>query len=220
MRVDRLITATGYLGKGRIEALSDGVFAIAMTLLVLDLHVPTPAAVASAGGVAPALAGLWPAFLTYGVSFALLGVYWVGHHVTFHFIRQTDRNLLWINILFLMCIAFVPFSTALLAQYRNEQSVQAVYGCSVIATGLALWAHWRYATGGRRLVDPDLAPGVVADGTRRILLAPAAYLLSIGVSFVSPGASLLVFVLVPALYIFQAQIEYVWLSVRGGDKAK
>ncbi len=220
MSLANIITSVGSLSKHRIEALSDGVFSIAMTLLVLDLHVPTPADVASAGGLARALAGFWPKFLTYGISFGLLGVYWVGHHVTFHFIKRTDRTLLWINILFLMCIAFIPFSTALLSQYRNEQSALAVYGGSLIVTGLSLYAHWTYATRGNRLVDHDLPPGVVADGTRRILVAPAVYLVSIAVSFASPTVSLMAFVLVPILYVFQGQIERCWGSLGGGSQAK
>jgi uncharacterized membrane protein len=85
MIIDTTIGAAG-LAKSRIEALSDGVFSIAMTLLVLDVRVPAPSEVAAAGGLAPALLGLWPRLLTYALSFGLLGVYWVGHHVTFHFI--------------------------------------------------------------------------------------------------------------------------------------
>jgi uncharacterized membrane protein len=86
------------LGKNRIEALSDGIFAIAMTLLVLELHVPDLPPNAPNVQVAPALFKLWPKFLTYAVSFISLGVYWIGHHNMYHVIRRSDRVLLWLNI--------------------------------------------------------------------------------------------------------------------------
>ena len=194
MSIDTTIGAAG-LVKSRIEALSDGVF------LSAGASPPTPSEVAAAGGLAPALLALWSRFLTYALSFGLLGVYWVGHHVTFHFIRRTDRTLLWINIAFLLCVASMPFTTALVAQYHQDPTALAAYGGALILTGLALESHWWYATSGHRLVDRDLDPRVITYGSRRILFAPATYLVSIVIAFLSPTASLLIFVIVPILYI-------------------
>src|SRR5215471_13774083 len=106
------------LGKNRIEALSDGIFAIALTLLVLELHIPDLPPNASNVQVAPALFKLWPKFLTYVVSFISLGVYWIGHHNMYHAIRRADRVLLWFNILFFMCVLLLLFSTSFLNAFR------------------------------------------------------------------------------------------------------
>src|SRR5215470_5668536 len=95
------------LTKSRIEALSDGIFAVAMTLLVLDIK---PPAVMQATALPRELLALWPRCLSYVVSFLMLGIYWVGQHNQFHLIRWADRTLLWINVVFLMAISFVPFS--------------------------------------------------------------------------------------------------------------
>jgi uncharacterized membrane protein len=109
------------LSKTRIEALTDGIFAIAMTLMVFDIKLPvgpqtTPWSLRSE------LIGLWPRFLAYAISFIMLGVYWVGHHNQYHYIRRTDRGFLWINIFFLMGVSLIPFSTGLLGQYpRNTR---------------------------------------------------------------------------------------------------
>jgi len=219
MSIDTTIRPAG-LAKSRIEALSDGVFSIAMTLLVLDVRVPAPSEVAAAGGLAPALLGLWPRLLTYALSFGLLGVYWVGHHVTFHFIKRTNRTLLWINIAFLLCVASMPFTTALVAQYHQDPTALAAYGGALILTGLALESHWWYATSGHRLVDRDLDPRVITYGSRRILFAPAMYLTSIVVAFLSPAASLLIFVIVPILYIVPEQSGWLFSPPASGREAR
>src|ERR1700737_1299223 len=107
------------LSRNRIEALTDGVFAVAMTLLVLDIKVPELPQPMATDELLRQLLALWPKFLSYVISFVILGVYWVGHHVQLSFIRRADRPLLWINILFLLWVALVPFSTALLGEYAK-----------------------------------------------------------------------------------------------------
>src|SRR5215469_15788500 len=118
------------LGRNRIEALTDGVFAVAMTLLVLDIRVPELQPLATAE-LPLKLLSLWPKFLSYTISFVILGVYWVGHHVQLSFIRRADRPLLWINILFLLWVALVPFSTALLSEYATTRIAIAIYGANL-----------------------------------------------------------------------------------------
>src|ERR1700730_15748851 len=134
----------------RIEALSDGVFAIAMTLLVLDLRVPVNI---PHDELLDAVIGLKPQLLAYFVSFMVLAVYWIGHHNQFHWIRHSDRTLLWINIFFLMSIAFLPFSTSLLASYNQEKTAVIIYGVNVSFSGLALYFHWLYASGKGKLIE-------------------------------------------------------------------
>jgi uncharacterized membrane protein len=199
--------AAAGLAKARVEALADGIFAVAMTLLILDVKVP---AVAHPAELAHELLALWPKCLSYLISFVMLGVYWVGHHAQFHLIRHTDRVLLWINILFLMSISFVPFSTALLSTYPHQQLAVGVYGSNLILTGLILYAHWSYATGARRLIDRDLDAGIVRFASRRILIGPAMFALAIAVSFFATGPSLLIFLCAPLVYLLPGKIDRHW----------
>jgi uncharacterized membrane protein len=159
------------LSRNRIEALTDGVFAVAMTLLVLDLRVPELQPPLDISQLPVRLLALWPKFLSYAISFVILGVYWVGHHIQLSFIRRADRPLLWINLLFLLWVALVPFSTALLSEYPAAQAAITVYGLNLIAIGLTLALHWWYATVEAQHVDADIHPGLVRGALLRTLMA-------------------------------------------------
>jgi uncharacterized membrane protein len=198
------------LGRNRIEALTDGVFAVAMTLLVLDIKVPEFQQSLTAAELAAKLFALWPKFLSYTISFVILGVYWVGHHVQLSFIRRADRPLLWINIFFLLWVALVPFSTALLSEYPKTQLAIGVYGANLIAIGLTLAFHWGYATNGYRHVDPDIHPGLVRAAMARTLIGPFIYIIAIGLSFLRAEVSLALYALVPVLYILPGRIDIHW----------
>ncbi|HEX6557558.1 MAG TPA: TMEM175 family protein [Ktedonobacteraceae bacterium] len=195
------------LSTTRLEAFSDGVFAVAITLLVLNLQVPQ---IASASELVPRLGALWPKLLSYALSFVIVGIYWVAHHNTFHYIQRSDRNLLWLNILLLMCIVFLPFPTALLGQYPEQRVSVIIYAGTLVLTGLVLQLLWWYATSGYRLVDSNIDPRLVQQATRRNLTAPLIYLLAIGISLVSVPASLVLFLLVPLYYIFPGRIDRHW----------
>lgn len=134
------------LGKNRIEALSDGIFAIAMTLLVLELHVPELPETASNALVAPALLHLWPKIATYIFSFITLGVYWVGHHLLYHGIRRADRTLLCLNLLFFLLVSFLPFSTSVLNAFKETQVGLQFFGVNLTCIGWILFAQVAYAS--------------------------------------------------------------------------
>src|SRR6266566_9257307 len=191
------------LSTNRLEAFSDGVFAVAITLLVLNLQVPQ---IASASELVPRLGALWPKLLSYVLSFVIVGIYWVAHHNTFHYIKRSDRTLLWLNILLMMCIVFIPFPTALLGQYPEQRVSVVIYGGTLVITGLVLQLLWWYATSGYRLVDREIDPRLVQRATNRNLAAPLIYLLAIMVSFLSVQISLIFFILVPVYYIFPGRI--------------
>ena len=195
------------LRPGRLAALTDGIFAIAMTLLVLNLQVPKLAAGAGSGELPHDLLKLWPKLLSYALSFVVVGVYWVGHHNQFHYVRRVDRPFLWINIAFLMTISFIPFTAALLGEYLRQQIAVAVYGANLVVVGATLYAVWRYATGGGRLVDPGLSPHVARTAGRRVLMGVAIYLLAIALSFVNTWLSVGLYVVVPVLYILPGHID-------------
>jgi uncharacterized membrane protein len=189
------------MGTGRIEAFSDGVFAVAITLLVLNLQVPDIASRLVSRELWPDLLSLWPKVLIYMLSFMIVGIYWVGHHNIFHCIEYSDRTLLWLNLLLLMCIVFLPFPTAIVGKYPLQQSSVVIYGCTVILTGLALEALWLYATIDFRLVDKDISPQLIRTATKKNMTGPIIYICSIGISFFSISVSLLLFLLVPIVYI-------------------
>src|SRR5919202_2857954 len=137
------------LSKKRIEALTDGIFAVVMTLLVLDISVPqiSSSHFAISNVVAEAellkrLFDLWPKILSFGISFIILAIYWMAHHRQFHYIKHLDRTLIWINIIFLMAACLLPFSTSLLGQYREQEISILVYGSNSIIIGSLLYIQW------------------------------------------------------------------------------
>jgi uncharacterized membrane protein len=163
------------LRASRIEALTDGVFAVIMTLLILDLRVPEIDAAHVAAKLPAALLALWPKLFSYALSFVMVGVFWVGHHNVLHFVRRSDRAFLWINILFLMTITFIPFSASLIGRYSQSRVAVVLYGANLIASTLALYLTWRYALSGHRLVDRDVRPEVIRGGSQRILIGPVIH---------------------------------------------
>jgi uncharacterized membrane protein len=133
------------LGKSRIEALSDGVFSIAMTLLVLKLEVPEVMHHSSNQAMLQQLLALTPAFLTYAVTFLIAGGFWYVHHLTFHLIRSVDGLLVWINLLFLMFVALLPFSAGLMSHLLVHPVSQLFYYGNQLAIAALLSVHWQYA---------------------------------------------------------------------------
>ena len=133
--------STEGLSKHRLEALGDGVFAIAMTLLVLDVKISKiPEALLSPDLLTCALLDLWPKFLGYCTSFIVLAVFWIAQVGYLHFLKRTDRWFIWLNLLFLMFVVFVPFSTSLLGDYHTLRLAVVLYGCNIMALGLTLFS--------------------------------------------------------------------------------
>lgn len=194
------------LRKGRIEALGDGIFAIAMTLLIFEIKLPDLPQVTDAT-LLHALGAMWPQFLSYGMSFLMLGIYWIAHHNQFHVIKRTDRTLLWINILYFMCLSFIPFSATLLGRYEQQRLPFVLYGLNLIAASLVLYANWAYATRNRRLVSPDLTQETVRAGNIKILTGPAVYLVAIALAFVDTRLSFAIFLAYPMRFLLPSQAD-------------
>ena len=139
----------------RLETFADGVFAIAATLLILNVEVPE----LDEHSLSYELLRLWPAYIGYVVSFATIGIIWVNHHTVLRLMRGTDRIFLFINVFFLLCIAFIPFPTRLLATYVRTDDGEAaavLYGITLTVTALFFNLMWRYAIGGGgRLLRAD-----------------------------------------------------------------
>ncbi len=194
----------------RVEALSDGVFAIAMTLMIFNIKVPQIPNERVTAELTLRLLDLWPHFLVYAISFVMLGVYWVGHHNQYRHIRRTNRILLWINNALLLCVSLIPFSTGLVGSYPTHQVSVILYATNLVLVGLALFAHWHYAISRRVLVDQNLDPVLIRLASRRILIGPALLALAIAFSFVSTLGSLALCGLVPLFYIIPGKIDRYW----------
>jgi len=210
IRVRRSQNVAG-LTTGRITAFSDGVFSIAITLLVLNLQIPK--GITSLTDLLNRLQALWPNLMSYILSFVIIGIYWVAHHNMFHYIKRSNRMFLWINILLLMCVAFIPFPAGLLGQFSfvSQSSLakvaEIIYACNLILTNLTLSLLWWYATSHHRLVDQDIDPHFVNTVNRRNMTAPVVYAASIGLSFLNVYLSLIVFFLFPLYYIIPSHVD-------------
>ena len=175
--------------RDRIVNLSDGVFAIALTLLVLDIRVPNIRESVVDSELPGVLLSLWPNYLGYVLSFVVISTFWIIHHSIFRTIRAYDRTLLYLNLLFLMFVAFVPFPTSLLGEYGDHQLPVAIYAATLAVGRLLLTAiHWYTARNARRL-DESQAPTTVRFLLIRGLTIPAIFLLSIVISFFSVQAA-------------------------------
>jgi len=158
----------------RLAALSDGIFAVAMTLLVLDLHVPARDAVHSEHDLLRILAALAPRLLVFLMSVMTLGIFWVGQQTQLNYFARADRNLAWIHIAFLCAVSLTPFSTALLAEYIHYRTALLVYWSNILLLGMALFWSWNYAVRAKLLRD-ELPGEIHAAVVRRIVIAQTLY---------------------------------------------
>ena len=183
----------------RLEAFSDGVFAIAATLLVLELRAPEEAA-----DLGSALLRLWPAYAAYLVSFLTIGIIWVNHHTLLEHCTRVDRRFLYLNLLLLIAVGIVPFPTALVGQYilseHGASAALVVYGLGAVLIAIAFTGVFLYATHDHRLVgDKAEARRIRAEG-RVFPIGLGAYTLGIALAFVAPLASLAVYGLTALFY--------------------
>jgi uncharacterized membrane protein len=183
--------------KNRLEAFSDGVFAIVITLMVLEIKVPH----VELAHLNEALVELTPKFLSFILSFIIIGVYWVSHHNMMHFIGKVDRNALWLNILVLLTVCIIPFPTALLGDYPFATTPVVFYGATLATVNLSGGLFWIYCVGKSKLSVSNLNP-VFARRVAILHLSPLLmYLSAILFSFISVWISYAIFVFVPLFFI-------------------
>jgi uncharacterized membrane protein len=191
------------MDSGRLEAFNDGVFAVAITLLALNLAVPGP----GHGTLARQLAGRWPSFASYGVSFLTIGIIWVNHHTLFKNFSEIDRTLLFLNLLLLFFVVAIPFATATIAAYLSHGGADALLAAVVfqsvfegmsLSFGLLFWWSIRHEH-----LKIALTPARARAAVIRFSAGNVAYLVAIAVAFLSAPASLLVRGLVAAYYVFE-----------------
>jgi uncharacterized membrane protein len=182
----------------RIKALTDGVFAIAMTLLVLDVKESAGHGQGFWEQFQPVVIKLFP----YVVSFLILGIYWTGHHSQFYFIKHTTRMHLWLNVILLMFISLIPFSAALLSEKKLSQFSVLIYGSNLIAVLLAFYAQWWYATYNHRLIDPKLDSRIISITKKRMLIQVIFFLIALAAAYLNTILSLVLFLVGQLSYVF------------------
>lgn len=184
---------------GRVEAFSDGVFAIAITLLILAVGIEQAITI---GSLKHQLIHLWPAYVAYAVSFLTIGIMWVNHHQIFRHFMRVDRVLLLLNILLLMCISFVPFPTRVVADHAtnsgDRRAAAVIYGSTLTITAICFFAVWYY--GSRRLLRPDTDMREVSGITRSYLPGAPTYAFATAIAFVNSVVSLILFAAIAIFY--------------------
>jgi uncharacterized membrane protein len=184
----------------RITALSDGVFSVAMTLLVLDLRTPAADVIHSEHDLLNALLALTPRLVTYLMSFLTLGIFWLGQQVQLDRLSRSGRDLVWIHLGFLCAVTLVPFSTALLAEHINYRVALVVYWANILLLGLLLLWTWKEAVRAK-LIREDTPPDIVAAVYRRILIAQSLYAFGATLCLISTYWSIAFIVLVQLNYV-------------------
>lgn len=183
----------------RICALSDGIFAVAMTLLILDVHVPAKEGIHTEEQLWRSLAALSPQLIAYGMSLLTLGIFWVGQQAQLNLLERADRHLTWIHIAFLFAVSLMPFSTRLLAEFISFRTALLCYWGNILLLGVMLHFSWRCATGGR-LVRNTVTPADSAAIKRRIFVAQGLYLFGALLCVFSNYASIAFIVLVQLMF--------------------
>jgi uncharacterized membrane protein len=183
--------------KNRLEAFSDGVFAVAITLLVLELNVPT------GDHLWHQLKEEWPSFAAFSVSFWVIGIIWVNHHGVVDHLKRADRGVLYLNLLVLMTVVFIPFSTALMAEHLksgdDENVAAAVYSGAFLAMAIAFGALWEYITRHREALGVQLSDAEVRRTSRAFQLGNPFYAVAVAVAFISPA---IVLVIIGAMAVY------------------
>ncbi len=189
----------------RLAALSDGVFAVAMTLLVLDLRAPSAEAVHSEYDLWRALLALAPRLLMYMMSFMTLGIFWVGQQTQLNHLERSDRSLTWIHLVFLFEVTVIPFSTALLADHTQYRVALLVYWLNIFLLGTTLYWSWVCALGSG-LVKSDMPPHVSLAIKKRIVLAQSFYLIGALLCIFNPYWSIALIMLIQLYYVIAPRV--------------
>ncbi len=183
--------ASHHFDTQRLEAFSDGVFAIAITLLIIEIGVPHVDANQS---LSHALLRLWPSYFGYAVSFLTIGVMWINHHHMFRDIIRVDHTMLVLNLVWLLGIAFVPFPAAVVAAYLRSDShrleATLMYGTTFVVISVFANALWLYSSFGMRFIDEHVSIARVRSRTLRYLPGPLLYAITLPLAFITPWISL------------------------------
>jgi uncharacterized membrane protein len=192
------------MSKGRIETFSDGVFAIILTLLVLELHTPSIPDHSSMGQYATLMSPLIPKFVSFVLTFIMVSIHWVGHHYFFQNLHKAPLGLVWLNNLFLLFLCLMPFPTAMLGDHPTAQLPIILYGVNQLLAGLTFFVFRNYAKKNKLFIDKESAKAM---GPKHSVPAILLFTLSIFFAFVNVYISLIFFLIVPLLYFVPNMIK-------------
>jgi uncharacterized membrane protein len=184
--------------KSRVEALTDGIFSVVMTLLVLDVKLPKDLGHLTDGELWNVLASFEPKLSAYMISFIVSAVFWLGHHALMQRVRCVNRVFLWLNLGFLFSLTFLPFTADLIGEHPHVQSAVLLYGVNLLAILSLQWLLWRYLYQHAELQDGEMTPADQEDLSRRYQLTLLIAVAAVALSFVSPRASIFAY----ALWVF------------------
>jgi uncharacterized membrane protein len=201
------IFQVGDMPTSRIETFSDGVFAIIITLLVLEIHVPQAQGQDISGALERSLLAMTPKFLSYILSFVIVCIWWVAHHHLFHIIRRTDRGLLWLNNLFLLWLAFIPFPTALMGDFPGARLAVMAYGAITTLSGASFCLMRYYAFYVARLVDQGIDQRLLKLAMIRSTINPVLHLIAVLLALVDTRLSIALYVILPLVYFIPSKLE-------------
>lgn len=190
--------------KGRLETLSDGIFAIAMTLLVLGIELPATG-FSSLSDFIAYITLLIPQILIYFLSFILLAIFWLNHHILFA-IKKANLALFWINIIWLMFIALVPFTTSLVSKFGQYHLSPIIFDLNIFAIGVLYYINWNYAS--KKGFITEKMEEYAHTIKKANLFTPMISLAAIGLSFINPYLSSIVFLFIPVIYLIYLKIIY------------
>jgi len=190
----------------RLAALSDGIFAVAMTLLVLDLNTPSAAQVHGEREFLLALGALGPQWVAYGMSFLTLGIFWAGQQTQLNHIGEGTRDLTWIHLVFLFAVTLLPLSTRLLAEFITYRSALLIYWLNILALGAMLFWSWKYATHAG-LIKDDTPDEVRASICKRIVIAQSLYAAGAALCAINTWLSIGAIVLVQLNYAIAPRLR-------------
>jgi uncharacterized membrane protein len=185
----------------RLEALSDGIFGVGMTLLVLDLRLPAIEVIHSEQALLTSLETILPQLVMYMMSFLTLGIFWVGQQTQLNHLQQSDRHLTWITLAFLFAVTLMPFSTKMLAEFPAYRAALLGYWFNIFLLGLGMYCMWGYAAR-HRMFKPDTPADVPAVVCRRIIGAQSLYAGGAALCVLDTRLSIAAIVLVQLYYIF------------------
>jgi len=189
----------------RLEAFSDGVFAIAITLLILEIKLPDHDAIEHQS-LANYLWGLWPKYFAYVFSFIIIGIFWANHHYMFKLYKRTDHTFNMLNVIFLLTISFLPFPTAIFGEYidaaPHKSTAVSFYALGLVLPSFSWLMMWLYGSRKKRLIDERLTDRFVRYLTRVFIISNLLYLAALIISFFSPTASIVLTIMLALLYLF------------------
>jgi uncharacterized membrane protein len=208
------------LSTTRLEALSDGIFAVALTLLVVTFDALKDSGRVSPEEIKRTLLKEGPDMLHYAESFLLVGAFWVEHHNQFHFIKRCDWQLTWMNLLGLMLVVLIPMTNTLVGDYGSYTFAAAIYETNMFLVGAIFYMTWSYAAGGGRLVSESLDKRIIRVCKRRNLIIPALSLVALLLCPFVPRLSTVLYFLVPALMLLTGRKTYHLVHAQSEEAAQ